>query len=228
MFPVARPARVPLALAALALAGLLAPGAGAQGDPQLHDHHHHAAPAAPAATMGHQHGASLGPAGTTYDLRWLDAMVQHHTGALRMGEFVFDIGQGGVGALAKAIWADQAQEIKAMGQWRKAWYPEAPPYPVAWKSGGDPNALADLVRMTPEQIEAMRMVGAAPSRESRVRWFLEGMIAHHGGALAMAQDALQKSTNTTIRRQARQIIVAQRREILALRRMLRHDGLFSF
>jgi len=232
MFPVARPARVPLALAALALAGLLAPGAGAQGDPQLHDHHHHhaapAAPAAPAATMGHQHGASLGPAGTTYDLRWLDAMVQHHTGALRMGEFVFDIGQGGVGALAKAIWADQAQEIKAMGQWRKAWYPEAPPYPVAWKSGGDPNALADLVRMTPEQIEAMRMVDAAPSRESRVRWFLEGMIAHHGGALAMAQDALQKSTNTTIRRQARQIIVAQRREILALRRMLRHDGLLSF
>ena len=229
MFPVARPARVPLALAALALAGLVAPGAGAQGDPQLHDHHHHhAAPAAPAATMGHQHGASLGPAGTSYDLRWLDAMVQHHTGALRMGEFVFDIGQGGVGALAKAIWADQAQEIKAMGQWRKAWYPEAPPYPVAWKSGGDPNALADLVRMTPEQIEAMRMVGAAPSRESRVRWFLEGMIAHHGGALAMAHDALQKSTNTTIRRQARQIIVAQRREILALRRMLRHDGLFSF
>ena len=229
MFPVARPARVPLALAALALAGLLAPGAGAQGDPQLHDHHHHhAAPAAPAATMDHQHGASLGPAGTSYDLRWLDAMVQHHTGALRMGEFVFDIGQGGVGALAKAIWADQAQEIKAMGQWRKAWYPEAPPYPVAWKSGGDPNALADLVRMTPEQIEAMRMVGAAPSRESRVRWFLEGMIAHHGGALEMAHDALQKSTNTTIRRQARQVIVAQRREILALRRMLRHDGLFSF
>ena len=230
MFPVARPARVPLALAplvvaALALTGLLAPGAGAQSDPQLHDHHHHAAPAAPAATMGHQHGASLGPAGTSYDLRWLDAMVQHHTGALRMGEFVFDIGQGGVGALAKAIWADQAQEIKAMGQWRKAWYPEAPPYPVAWKSGGDPNALADLVRMTPEQIEAMRMVGAAPSRESRVRWFLEGMIAHHGGALEMAHDALQKSTNTTIRRQARQIIVAQRREILALRRMLRHDGL---
>ena len=223
LFPLARPARVPLGLAplvvaALALTGLLAPGAKAQGAPPPHEHHH-----APAATMGHQHGASLGPAGTTYDLRWLDAMVQHHTGALRMGEFVFDIGQGGVGALAKAIWADQAQEIKAMGQWRKAWYPEAPLYPVAWKSGGDPNALADLARMTPEQIEAMRMVGAAPSRESRVRWFLEGMIAHHGGALEMAHDALQKSSNTTIRRQARQIIVAQRREILALRRMLQRD-----
>jgi uncharacterized protein (DUF305 family) len=39
----------------------------------------------------------------------------------------------------------------------------------------------------------------------------------------MAHDALQKSSNTTIRRQARQIIVAQRREILALRRMLQRD-----
>jgi len=35
-------------------------------------------------------------------------MVQHHTGALRMSEFVFDSGSPGVGALAKAIWADQA------------------------------------------------------------------------------------------------------------------------
>jgi uncharacterized protein (DUF305 family) len=34
----------------------------------------------------------VGPAGRTYDLRWLDAMVQHLIGALRMGEFVFDIG----------------------------------------------------------------------------------------------------------------------------------------
>jgi uncharacterized protein (DUF305 family) len=57
------------------------------------------------------------------------------------------------------------------------------------------------------------------------RLFLEGMIAHHGGALAMAHDALQKSTNPTIWRLAREIIVAQRGEIIALRRMLAHDGL---
>jgi uncharacterized protein (DUF305 family) len=41
----------------------------------------------------------------------------------------------------------------------------------------------------------------------------------------MAHDALKKSTNTTIRRLARDIIVAQRREIIELRRMLKHDGL---
>lgn len=75
------------------------------------------------------------------------------------------------------------------------------------------------------QIEAMRMSGTSPSRESRVTWFLEGMLMHHGGALVMAHDALRKSSNPTIQRLARRIIVAQRQEILALRRMLRHDGL---
>jgi len=68
------------------------------------------------------------------------------------------------------------------------------------------------------------MMGSTPTRENRVNWFLEGMLAHHGGALMMAHDALNKSTNPTIRRLARQIIVAQRREILELRRMLRRDG----
>jgi len=171
------------------------------------------------------HNHDGGPAGSTYDLRWIDAMVQHHTGALRMSEFVFDIGVPGVGSLGKAIWSDQAQEIKAMGLWRKAWYPEAPVHPVTLKSGGNPNAMADLTRMSTAQIQAMQMMGSTPNRENRVTWFLEGMIAHHGGALMMAHDAIAKSTNPTIQRLARQIIVAQRREIIELRRMLQHDGL---
>jgi uncharacterized protein (DUF305 family) len=51
------------------------------------------------------------------------------------------------------------------------------------------------------------------------------MLQHHGGALLMAHDALEKSTNPSIRRLAREIIVAQRREIMALRKMLQSDGL---
>lgn len=112
-----------------------------------------------------------------------------------------------------------------MGQWRKAWYPEAPVYPVALKSGGNPNAMEDLERMSIAQIQAMRMTGSTPTRNNRVSWFLEGMIAHHGGALVMAHDALQKSSNPTIRRLAANIIVAQRREIIELRSMLKRDGL---
>ena len=220
--------------AVLALFGLLAARvpALAQLDPHHGHHQHHPmgapAPASSPAAAPVDHGAhhhEVGPAGGTYDLRWLDAMVQHHTGALRMSAFVFDIGQPGVGALAKQIWRDQAQEIKAMGQWRKAWYPEAPVYPVALKTGGDPNSMESLERMSAAHIQAMQMMGSTPTRESRVTWFLEGMLAHHGGALVMAHDALRKSSNPTIRRLAREIIVAQRREIIELRRMLRHDGL---
>jgi uncharacterized protein (DUF305 family) len=220
--------------AVLALLGLLAATgpALAQQDPHHGHHQHHQMGAPPraaspaAAPVDHSaHNHEVGPAGRSYDLRWLDAMVQHHTGALRMSEFVFDIGQPGVGALAKQIWRDQAQEIKAMGQWRKAWYPEAPVYPVALKTGGDPNSMESLERMSAVHIQAMQMMGSTPTRENRVTWFLEGMLAHHGGALVMAHDALKKSNNPTIRRLARAIIVAQRREIIELRRMLRHEGL---
>ena len=217
------------ALSALALVGLLTPVAQAQIDP--HRHHRMMAPApagdgAVAAPMDHSaHNHDVGPAGSTYDLRWIDGMVQHHTGALRMSEFVFDIGSPGVGSLAREIWRDQAQEIKAMGQWRKAWYPGAPVFPVALKGGGDPDVMADLIRMSPAQIQAMQMLNAIPTVATRVTWFLEGMLQHHGGALIMAHDALNKSTNPTIQRLARAIIVAQRREIIQLRKMLQHDGL---
>ena len=197
------------ALVLFAAIGLITPLAQAQMDP--HQHHQH-------------HVHSIGPAGSTYDLRWLDAMVQHHSGALRMGELVFDIGEPGVGVLAKKIWTDQAQEIKAMGQWRKAWYPEAPIFPLMLRAGGDPSSVPALERMSSAQVEAMRMIGRSPTRENRVSWFLEGMIAHHGGALVMAHDALDKSTNPTIRRLARRIIVDQRREIIELRRMLKQNG----
>ena len=222
------------AVRVVALALLLTPLAGGRANAQVDPHQHHQmmapAPASgvPPASMPMDHSAhshDVGPAGSTYDLRWLDAMVQHHTGALRMSEFVFDIGVPGVGALAKEIWRDQAQEIKAMGQWRKAWFPEAPVYPVVLSPGGNPNAMADLMPMSPAQIQAMRMMGSTPTRETRVHWFLEGMLQHHGGALVMAHDALNKSTNPTIRRLAQSIIVAQRREIIRLRQMLQHNGM---
>ena len=220
------PARVRRLLPFALLAALAGPPlASAQpamdhsGHDHSHDHHQ------PQPQREHQHDHAVGPAGSTYDLRWIDAMVQHHTGALRMSEVVFNVGSPGVGALANSIWSDQASEIKAMGQWRKAWYPQAPVYPVMLPPGADPNSLEALRRMSAAQISAMQMSGSAPSPATRVNWFLEGMIQHHGGALEMAHDALKKSTNPTILRLARQIIVAQRREIIELRRMLRRDGL---
>jgi uncharacterized protein (DUF305 family) len=226
-----RTTRMVLALGVL-LSPLLSPLAigQARAQPDPHQHHRMAAPApagtaAPAPVDPSAHSHDVGPAGSTYDLRWLDGMVQHHRGALRMGEFVFGIGAPGVGALAGEIWRDQAQEIKAMGQWRKAWFPDAPVYPVMLKAGGNPDAMADLIPMGAAQIQAMQMMNSTPTRANRVPWFLEGMLHHHGGALIMAHDALEKSSNPTIRRLARDIIIAQRKEMIQIRKMLQHDGL---
>ena len=170
---------------------------------------------------------TMGEAGTTYDLRWLDAMTQHHIGALRMSEYVFGIGHGGVGALGKRIWDNQNQEIRAMQLWRKAWYPDAPNYPVSLIPGGDPNSATGLQRMGIDEIEAMHMVATSPRQGQQVTWFLEGMLQHHGAALIMAHDCLKKSSNFTLQRLARTIILAQRSEILEIRRMLRSGGLNS-
>lgn len=112
-----------------------------------------------------------------------------------------------------------------MGQWRRAWYPQAPVYPVVYRPGADPDGMDGLLRMTAEQIAAMRMMHSTPDSTNRVVWFLEGMLQHHGGALLMAHDALKKSTNPTLRRLARAIISAQRQEIIQIRGMLRRDGL---
>lgn len=198
-----------------------------QNQHQHHQHQNHS-PAKNVEQKNVDHSAhnhEVGPAGATYDLRWLDAMQQHHTGALLMSEYVFDIGVPGVGALAKTIWRDQAQEIKSMGQWRKAWFPEAPVYSVMLANGGDPDSLKALTRMSAAHIEAMRMITNTPTRANRVSWFLEGMLQHHGGALQMAHDALKKSNNSTIKRLAREIIIGQSHEIVELRGMLQHDGL---
>ena len=191
-----------------------------------HEQHEAAKEESPAQSGAHEHHAhSMGPAGSTYDLRFIDGMVEHHAGALRMSEYVFNIGAPGVGALANSIWNEQAREIKAMRQWRKAWYPDAPVYPVALRPNGDPNSMADLVRMSPEVIAAMRMSDTKPTRANRVQWFLEGMIEHHGGALQMAHEARKNSTNPTILRLARGIIIVQRKEIIVLRKMLKSKGM---
>ena len=185
-----------------------------------------AQPAAAPESHGHQHHShSVGPAGATYDLRWLDAMQQHHTGALRMSERVFNGASPGVGALARQIWRDQAQEIREMILWRRAWYPQAPVYPVVLRPGGDPDNLSGLARMDAAQREALRMAGPPPPGSDSTIAFHEGMLQHHGGALAMAHEALNRSPNSTIRRLARSIVIEQRREIIELRGMLHHSGL---
>lgn len=66
--------------------------------------------------------AELSGAGP-FDKAFIDAMVSHHQGAVRMALAVRDdTADDEIGALASAIVRTQSKEIEAMNRWRAAWY----------------------------------------------------------------------------------------------------------
>jgi uncharacterized protein (DUF305 family) len=65
----------------------------------------------------------LGKADKEFDLRFLDAMIPHHAGAVQMAkELQQKSKRPEMVQLAKAIITSQQSEIDKMKQWRKAWY----------------------------------------------------------------------------------------------------------
>ncbi len=92
-------------------------------------------PMAWSAKMGHMMAMSedmeqsmmmnmdLGSADADFDLRFIDAMIPHHEGALVMAEDALNkTKRPEIKKLSQDILASQQQEIEPMKQWRKAWY----------------------------------------------------------------------------------------------------------
>jgi uncharacterized protein (DUF305 family) len=177
----------------------------------------------PAATMDHggmdhsamksggmTHNMDLGPADADYDLRFIDAMIPHHEGALVMAQ---DLAQKTkrpeLQKLAKDIISAQTKEIAEMKQWRQAWYPKAPSTPMAWNM-----EMKHMMAMQPEQISAMKMdmdLGKADAQYD-LR-FLQAMVPHHQAAVVMAQDLAQKTKRPELQKLAKDVITSQQAEI---------------
>ncbi len=152
----------------------------------------------------------LGAADANYDLRFIDAMMMHHQGAVVMATEALEKSQRPeIKQLANNIIAAQKKEIAQMKQWRTAWYPNASKQPVAY--GG---ANKSVMPMSAKQHESMMMsqdLGAADDKFD-LR-FLNAMIPHHEGALVMAKDALSKSTRPEIKQLNQSILTSQQAEI---------------
>lgn len=92
-----------------------------------------------AAEAGMAHMDSTGDLeqATPFDKAFIDEMVSHHQGAIRMARAVLDeTDDTEVRSLAEAIVRAQSNEIQAMNKWRKAWYGESSPAGGAPKEGG--------------------------------------------------------------------------------------------
>jgi uncharacterized protein (DUF305 family) len=160
--------------------------------------------------MHHHTSMDLGPADADYDLRFIDAMIPHHQGAVNMAKEVLNKSQRPeMKKLAQDIIAAQNREINQMKQWRESWYPKAPSTPMAYHA-----QMGHMMPMTPEQIQSMMMsmdLGAA-NAEFDLR-FINAMIPHHQGALVMAQDALRKTKRTEMKQLSQNILTSQQQEI---------------
>lgn len=160
----------------------------------------------------HNHSMTmdLGPADANYDLRFIDAMIMHHQGAVDMANVAQQKSKRQeIQQLAANIITAQNQEIAQMKRWRTAWYPKAGDQPMAYD-----GTMGHMMPMSSQQQQGMMMsqdLGEADA-EFDLR-FINAMIPHHQGAVVMAQDALQKSQHKEIKNLAQAIIKAQEGEI---------------
>lgn len=168
---------------------------------------------------GHQTGAAmhhdmmhmdLGPADETFDLRFIDAMILHHQGAVEMAEDALEKSQRPeIQQLAQAIIAAQEQEIAQMQQWRQNWYPDASAEPVMYDA-----QMGHMMPMSDEMRASMMMnQDLGPADEDYDRRFIDAMVPHHEGALTMAEEALEKSDRPEIQQLAQDILDSQQVEI---------------
>ncbi|BAY35475.1 hypothetical protein NIES2107_73870 (plasmid) [Nostoc carneum NIES-2107] len=163
-----------------------------------------------AGTMNHNMTMDLGSADDNYDLRFIDAMIPHHQGAVEMAKQAQQKSKRSeIKKLASEIISSQDQEIAQLKQWRTAWYPKASSTPVAYDAKTDKT-----VPMPHEQMQGMMMnmdLGSADT-EFDLR-FINAMIPHHESAITMAKDALSKSQRPEIKKLAQSIIDSQQAEI---------------
>ncbi len=151
----------------------------------------------------------LGPADKNFDLRFMDAMIPHHKGAVEMAQEALQKSKRPeIKKLAQSIIADQDKEIAQMQQWRKAWYASAASTPMAWDSG-----TKGMMPMSQDHMNSMMMnmdLGAADDQFD-LR-FINAMTPHHESAIVMANDALQKSTRPEVQKLAKAIVSSQQAE----------------
>ncbi|MBW4638347.1 MAG: DUF305 domain-containing protein [Gloeocapsa sp. UFS-A4-WI-NPMV-4B04] len=159
--------------------------------------------------MNHSMAMDLGTADASYELRFIDAMIMHHQGAVEMASAAQQKSQRSeIKQLADDIIKSQNQEIAQMKQWRQAWYPQARQLMAYNTSQGQ------MMEMSSEQMQSMKMSKYLGTADAQFDLrFINAMIPHHQGAVTMAEDALSKSKRPEIKQLAQEIVKAQEVEI---------------
>ncbi|NCT89452.1 DUF305 domain-containing protein [Cellulomonas sp. APG4] len=166
------------------------------------------------AGVAEEDGQDVTPAQA--DVVFAQMMIVHHEGALEMADLMVErAATEPVRELAGRIAAAQQPEIDLMSGWLEAWGED---HPAGMDHHGMDHTGMDMEGM--DQARAMDDLAGLEGVELDRR-FLELMVAHHRGAVEMAEAQLVDGQDADARALARTIIDDQTREITEMENLLR-------
>lgn len=126
-------------------------------------------------SMYEKNTMSLGQADRTFDLRYVNAMISHHRGAMLLAEqLAKNTIRPEMKALAQNILADEPKAIDELYSWKKDWY-------------GDTKSVRDPI-----------VPNLGPAGDTFDLRFLNAIIAHHEVGIVMTQETQLKSSRAQI------------------------------
>lgn len=147
------------------------------------------------------------------DVTFAQGMVPHHQQALDMAKLVPSRSTNAkVLDLAKRIEGAQDPEIQKMNGWLKEWGASTS------MPGMDHGSMPGMSGMM--SAEDMKMLEQSKSAAFDKMW-LDMMIKHHEGAVAMAKTELEKGGSANAKKLAQDIIDAQQKEITEMQGLLK-------
>lgn len=204
--------RLTAAVVSLALLGALAACADSASD---------AAPVATASTATSTSASAQetpAPSHNDADTSFAQLMTVHHEGAIEMAGLAnTNAATQEVVDLGLAISEAQEPEIESMTWWLDAWGEDSAEH-AAMDAGGAMDH-AGMVMDGLSHEEAMLELTVLAGAEFDAR-FLELMVAHHEGAVVMAQEEVEGGLNEDAIALAEAIIAAQTAEIAVMQGML--------
>lgn len=159
------------------------------------------------------------------DINFVRGMIPHHRGALEMAQVAVDRAEDPrVRELAGRIEAAQDPEIETMMSWLEEW---GEPLPEETDSGmggmGDGSMDVDgmdMKGMSGEDMAALE-TSSGPGFD---RMWLEMMIVHHRGAVAMSETEIAEGSNPDALALAEEIVASQAAEIEEMETLLAELG----
>jgi uncharacterized protein (DUF305 family) len=200
-------ARRPLALAAAGLALVLAVSACGSG--HSGDHGGSGDASASVAT------------GRAADIAFAQLMIPHHEQAVEMADMALArVTSPEVRELAVQIKAAQDPEIAQMRSWLSEW--GAPAQMPGMEHGSDDHSGHDMGGMSMSGMMTAEDMAALEAATGDVfdRMWLQMMIEHHEGAVAMADQVLAATDDARVEKLAQAVIAGQRAEIAEMKGLL--------